>query len=84
MESLRSYDRWRMNTARFRRWLFANQRKAGGIGPSLFFSLGNKIPRLVFTLNRLVSLAYLRWVPFWRAPGGTRTHVSGNCWVRLS
>ena len=27
---------------------------------------------------------YLRCVPFWRAPGGTRTHVSGNCWVRLS
>ena len=46
MESLRSYDRWRMNTARFRRWLFANHRKAGGIGPSLFF-LGNKMPRLV-------------------------------------
>ena len=37
-----------------------------------------------FTLNRLVSLAYFRCVPFWRAPGGTRTHVSGNCWVRLS
>ena len=47
MESLRSYDRWRMNTARFRRWLFANHRKAGGIGPSLFFFLGNKMPRLV-------------------------------------
>ena len=31
-----------------------------------------------------MSLAYLRGVPFWRAPGGTRTHVSGNCWVRLS
>ena len=46
MESLRSYDRWRMNTARFRRWLFANHRKAGGIAPSLFF-LGNKMPRLV-------------------------------------
>ncbi len=30
MESLRSYDRWRMNTARFRRRLFANQRTGGG------------------------------------------------------
>ena len=85
MESLRSYDRWRMNTARFRRWLFANHRKAGGIGPSLFFLLATKCRGWYrFTLNRLVSLAYLRCVPFWRAPGGTRTHVSGNCWVRLS
>ena len=30
MESLRSCDRWRMNTALFRRQLFANQRPGGG------------------------------------------------------
>ena len=29
MESLRSCDRWQMNTALFRRWLFANQRGGG-------------------------------------------------------
>ena len=59
--------------------------RVGGIGPSLFFLLATKSRGWYrFTLNRLVSLAYLRGVPFWRAPGGTRTHVSGNYWVRLS
>ena len=47
MESLRSYDRWRMNTARFRRWLFANHRTGGRHRTQPVFSLGNKKPRLV-------------------------------------
>ena len=47
MESLRSYDRWRMNTARFRRWLFANHRTGGRHRTKPVFSLGNKMPRLV-------------------------------------
>jgi hypothetical protein len=59
--------------------------QAGGSASSRFFLLATKSRGWYrFTLNRLVSLAYLRCVPFWRAPGGTRTHVSGNCWVRLS
>ena len=47
MESLRSYDRWRMNTARFRRWLFANHRTGGWHRTQPVFSFGNKMPRLV-------------------------------------
>ena len=47
MESLRSYDRWRMNTARFRRWLFANHRTGGRHRTQPVFSLGNKKLRLV-------------------------------------
>ena len=47
MESLRSYDRWRMNTARFRRWLFTNHRTGGRHRTQPVFSLGNKKPRLV-------------------------------------
>ena len=47
MESLRSYDRWRMNTALFRRWLFANHRTGGWHRTQPVFSLGNKKPRLV-------------------------------------
>ena len=47
MESLRSYDRWRMNTVRFRRWLFANHRTGGRHRTQPVFSLGNKKPRLV-------------------------------------
>ena len=59
--------------------------QAGGSTSGSFFLLATKSRGWYrFTLNRLVSLAYLRCVPFWRAPGGTRTHVSGNCWVRLS
>ena len=57
---------------------------AGGSVSSLFLLVTKSRCWYRFTLNRLVSLAYLRCVPFWRAPGGTRTHVSGNCWVRLS
>ena len=52
---------------------------------SNFFLLITKPPtRYQCRLNQAESLSYPRCVPFWRAPGGTRTHVSGNCWVRLS
>ena len=55
------------------------------LSPSHFFLLVTKLPtRYQFRLNQLDSLSYPSCVPFWRAPGGTRTHVSGNCWVRLS
>ena len=47
MESLLSYDRWRMNTALFRRWLFANHRTGGRHRTQPVFSLGNKKPSLV-------------------------------------
>ena len=81
MESLRSYDRWRMNIARFRRWLFANHRKAGGIGPSLFFLLATKCRGWYrFTLKRLVSLAYLRCVPFWRFRAGRGPMSAATTW----
>ena len=62
-----------------------NQRTGDGQRLQPFFLLATKSRGWYrFTLNRLVSLGYLRCVPIWRAPGGTRTHVSGNCWVRLS
>ena len=52
---------------------------------TVFFLLVTKTPdRYRFRLNRLKELSYSRCVPLWRAPAGTRTHVSGNCWVRLS
>ena len=46
---------------------------------TVFFLLVTKPPdRYRFSLNRLRSLSYSRCVPLWRAPAGTRTHVSGK------
>ena len=51
MESLRSYDRWRMNTARFRRWLFANHRTGGVQGLQPVFCI---VPQASMALCRSI------------------------------
>ena len=52
---------------------------------SNLFLLATKPPsRYQCRLNPAESLSHPKYVPLWRAPGGTRTHVSGNCWIRLS
>ena len=46
--------------------------------PPFFLLVTKCLGRYQFTLNQLVLLAYLVCVPVWRAPGGTRTHISGK------
>ena len=68
MELLRSYDKWRMNTARLRRWLFASKRTGGGQRLQPVFCI-------VCQASIALCLSILRWVIGTGERGGIQLKV---------